>query len=52
MASQLVVLGFDGENTAEGMLDNFYDMQKRGVLQLEDAVIASRSIVRGPDQAN
>jgi uncharacterized membrane protein len=42
MASQIVVLGFDGEETAEGMFENFMDMQKRGLIQLEDAVIASR----------
>ena len=39
MTSQLVVLGFDGEATAEGMLANFKDMQDRGILKLEDAVI-------------
>jgi uncharacterized membrane protein len=42
MASELVVLGFDGEGTAEGMLDNFKDMQARGLIQLEDAVVAAR----------
>ena len=43
MASQLVVLGFDGEGTAEGMLVNFKDMQDRGIIKLEDAVVASRA---------
>jgi uncharacterized membrane protein len=42
MTSQLVVLGFDGEFTAEGMLDNFKEMQQRGLIRLEDAVVASR----------
>jgi uncharacterized membrane protein len=42
MTSQLVVLGFDGEETAEGVFDNLEDMQQRGLLQLEDAVIVSR----------
>lgn len=42
MAGKIVVLAFEGEHTADGMLDNFLDMEKRGVLQLEDAVIVSR----------
>jgi uncharacterized membrane protein len=42
MSSQLVVLGFDGEETAEGVFDNMKDMQQRGLIQLEDAVIVSR----------
>ena len=42
MAAKLVVLGFDGEGTAAGMLDNINDMQRRGVIKLEDAVVASR----------
>src|SRR6516165_2305306 len=42
MTSQLVVLGFDGEETAEGVFDNLTDMQQRGLLQLEDAVIVAR----------
>jgi uncharacterized membrane protein len=42
MASQLVVLAFEGESTAEGMWNNFKDMQERGLIQLEDAVIVSR----------
>jgi uncharacterized membrane protein len=42
MTSQLVVLSFDGEETAEGVLDNLKDMQQRGLVQLEDAVIISR----------
>jgi uncharacterized membrane protein len=42
MASNLVVLSFEGADTAKGMLDNVRDMQKRGLLQLEDAVVAYR----------
>ena len=42
MASRLVVLRFEGEHTAEGMLENVRDMQERGLLELEDAVVASR----------
>ena len=42
MASELVVLGFEGEDTADGMLDNFRDMQTRGILKLDDAVVAAR----------
>jgi len=42
MAGKIVVLAFEGEHTADGMLDNFLDMEKRGILQLEDVVVASR----------
>jgi uncharacterized membrane protein len=42
MASQVVVFGFDEEQGAETMLDYVDDMQKEGLLELEDAVIASR----------
>jgi uncharacterized membrane protein len=42
MASELVVLTFEGEQTAEGMLDNLKEMQERGLLHLEDAVLVSR----------
>ena len=42
MASNLVVLSFEGANTAQGMLDNIRDMQARGLLKLEDAVVAYR----------
>jgi uncharacterized membrane protein len=42
MASNLVVLSFEGVDTAQGMLDNVRDMQARGLLHLEDAVVAYR----------
>ena len=42
MASNLVVLSFEGASTAQGMLDNIRDMQARGILELEDAVVAYR----------
>lgn len=43
MDSHVVVLGFEGEYVAEGMLDTFKDMETRGLLTIEDAVIASRA---------
>jgi uncharacterized membrane protein len=49
MTSQLVVLGFDGEETAEGVFDNLNDMQQRGLIQLEDVVIISRGESEGID---
>jgi uncharacterized membrane protein len=42
MASQVVVLGFDQEHGAESMLDYLGEMQDEGLIELEDAVIASR----------
>ena len=42
MESNIVVLGFEGESTAEDMLSTFMDMQERGVVTIEDAVIATR----------
>jgi uncharacterized membrane protein len=42
MASKLVVLAFEGAGAAEGMLVNIKDMEQRGLLKLEDAVVASR----------
>jgi uncharacterized membrane protein len=48
MASNLVVLSFEGADTAHGMLENVRDMQARGLLQLEDAVVA----YRGPHTPN
>ena len=42
MASEIVALMFDGQYTAEGMLKNFLEMQEKGDIQLEDAVVASR----------
>jgi uncharacterized membrane protein len=42
MESQVIALGFDGVSTAEDMLSLFVDMQEKGVLTLDDAVIAYR----------
>jgi uncharacterized membrane protein len=42
MAGKIVALAFDGEQTADGMLDNFLDMEQRQVISLEDAVVVSR----------
>jgi uncharacterized membrane protein len=40
--NQLIVLGFQGESTAEDMLSVFQDMEEKGILTIEDAVLASR----------
>lgn len=42
MESNIVVLGFEGESTAEGMLSNIMEMQERGLVTIEDAVVATR----------
>jgi uncharacterized membrane protein len=42
MDSNIVVLRFDDESQAEGMLLTFTELQERGIVTLEDAVIASR----------
>jgi uncharacterized membrane protein len=44
MESNMIVLGFEGENTAETMLGNFQSMQEKGLITIEDAVIASRGV--------
>jgi len=43
MAGKLVVLGFDGASTAETVMGSIADMQQRGLIELEDAVVASRA---------
>jgi uncharacterized membrane protein len=40
--SNIIVLGFEGESTAEDMLSTFTDMQERGLVTIEDAVVATR----------
>jgi uncharacterized membrane protein len=45
MASKLVALAFEGQFTAEGMLDNLRALEQRGALQIEDAVMISRAAV-------
>jgi uncharacterized membrane protein len=42
MESSIVVLRFDGEDQAENMLSVFEDLQNKGIVTLDDAVIASR----------
>lgn len=42
MASQIVVLGFDNRYAAEAMLESISKMQEDGLIELEDAVVASR----------
>jgi hypothetical protein len=54
MPSEIVVLSFDGAGTAGGVPDNLHlrDMERRGLLRLDDAVVASRpprdADARGP----
>jgi uncharacterized membrane protein len=43
MAGKLVVLAFDGASTAETVMDAIKDMQRRGLIELEDAVVVSRA---------
>jgi uncharacterized membrane protein len=40
--ANIVALMFEGAETAESMLDNFMEMQEKGIIELEDAVVASR----------
>jgi uncharacterized membrane protein len=42
MASNIVVLGFKNQYGAEGMLEDIQRWQEEGLIELEDAVIASR----------
>jgi uncharacterized membrane protein len=42
MASQVVALVFEGQWTAEGMMDNFISWQEQGIVELEDVVTAAR----------
>jgi uncharacterized membrane protein len=42
MDGNIVVLRFEGESQAENMLSIFGDMQDKGIVTLEDAVIATR----------
>jgi uncharacterized membrane protein len=42
MDSNIIVLRFEGESQAENMLSIFGDMQDKGIVTLEDAVIATR----------
>ncbi len=42
MTSKIIVLGFEGEYVAEGLLESIEEMQKEGLIELEDAVTAQR----------
>lgn len=44
MTSKIIVLGFDHEYGAEGMLEHLDTFQQEGLISLEDAVIASRGV--------
>lgn len=44
MASNIIVLMFEGESTAENMLSTFELLQEKGVVTIEDAVLASRGV--------
>jgi uncharacterized membrane protein len=43
MANNIVVLGFKNQYGAEAMLEDIQKWQEEGLIELEDAVIASRS---------
>lgn len=42
MGNQIVVLGYEGQLSAEAMLKDFSSMQEDGIIELDDAVVASR----------
>lgn len=42
MESQIIVLGFEGQLTAEAILQDIIKMHDDGLIELEDAVVASR----------
>ena len=44
MANQVVALVFEGQWTAEGMLDNFLGWQEQGIVDLEDVMFLSSQI--------
>lgn len=44
MESRIIVLGFDNQYAAEGMLEDLNRMQDEGLIDLEDAVVASRDV--------
>jgi len=44
MTSNLVILGFEDEFMAEGMLGTVGKLQQEGLLTIEDAVVASRGV--------
>ena len=44
MTNNLVILGFEDEFMAEGMLGTVGKLQQEGLLTIEDAVVASRGV--------
>ena len=44
MTSTIIVLGFDHQHGAEGMLEHLDQIQQEGLIILEDAVITSRGV--------
>jgi len=44
MTSTIIVLGFDHEYGAEGMLEHIDKFQKEGLITLDDAVLAARGV--------
>ena len=42
MTSHIVVLGFEGKYVAEGLLESIEQLEKEGLAELEDAVLAQR----------
>lgn len=44
MTSTIIVLGFDRQYGAEGMLEHIEKLEQEGLIKLEDAVIASRGV--------
>lgn len=44
MESRIVVLGFDGQYGAEGMLEQMESFEEQGLITLEDAVVTSRGV--------
>ncbi len=47
MESNIIVLGFDSESAAEEMLGAFSGMQERGLVTIDDAVLATRGTGKG-----
>ena len=45
MSSKLVAVFFEGQHTAAGMLDTLRELERRGALSIEDAVVVSRAAV-------
>jgi len=44
MTSTIIVLGFEHEYGAEGMLEHIDNFEQEGLISLEDAVIATRGV--------